>query len=244
MNARPTLRNRTSTPGGNPMLSRVGIAGLISLVLHLSIVVLMLLLGRHSVPPPAAPDKPVAVELVMEEQQGAGKTTARPPSAEQSQPPRPSPPPSPAEEEAPHLAPTPAASPPPQPPSEPVEAAKPTPPNPAPQITLGGTDSQSNAIVQQGENVIPATPDNKFRNRPPVYPMDAARRGQQGNVLLAIHVGPSGLPFGVDVERSSGYPLLDKSAVEAAMKWTFVPAVKDGLPVPYDFRMNFTFAFE
>ena len=228
------MRNR-ATP------YRIGIAGLISLALHLSIAAGILLLGHRAAPPPIIPDKPVAVELVMEEQRGAGKTTGAPPSAEQSQPPTPSPPPLPPDDGP--SKPTPAAEP-PTPPSKPAEAAKSAASQPVPQISIGGTDSPSNAIVQRGENVIPASPDKKARNRPPVYPEDAARRGQQGTVLLAIHVGPSGLPFGVDVERSSGYPLLDKSAQEAAMKWTFIPAAKDGLPVPYDFRMNFTFAFE
>jgi protein TonB len=223
---------------------RIGIAGLISLALHLSIAAGILLLGRRPVPPPDAPDKPVTVELAMEEQQGAGETMARPPSAGQRQPQPPSPPPLPPDDGPSKPAPATAPPTPPPPLSKPAETAQPAPPQPVPQISLGGTDSPSNAIVQRGENVIPATPDKAARNRPPVYPQEAARRGQQGTVLLAIHVGPSGLPFGVDVERSSGYPLLDKSAEEAVMKWTFVPAVKDGLPVPYDFRMNFTFAFE
>lgn len=246
---------------------RIGIAGLISLALHLSIAAGILLLGRAPVPPPDGPDKPVAVELVMEEHQGAGKTDVRPPPAEQT-PPQPRPPesnptkptPPPPERTAPSVGegpappppqaePAPAQPPPPPPRPQPAAATPPAPTPPAarppvPQISLGGTDSESNALVQPGDAVIPATPDKTARNRPPVYPKEAARSGQQGSVLLAIHVGPSGLPSGVEVERSSGYPLLDKSAEEAVMKWTFVPAVKDGLPVPYDFRMNFTFAFE
>ncbi len=223
------------------MSPRLRIAGLVSVTLHLAIVVGILLFARRPVPLAEAPDKPVAVELVMEEQKGAGKTEVHPPPAEQA---RPQPPPPTPRAEAEPL-PTPAASQPtqPVPPAKPAETAKPA-PNPAvPEINIGGTDSESNAIVT-GSNVIPATPDKKARNRPPIYPEAAAIRGQQGVVLLVIHVGPSGLPSGVDVERSSGYALLDKSAEDAVMKWTFVPAVKDGLPIPFDFHMNFTFAFE
>ncbi len=216
---------------------RLGIAGLVSLALHLSVVAGILLFVRRPVPLMEVPDKPVAVELVMEEQRGAGKTEvqAPPPVLTQPQPPVPTPP-----VEGEKLpAPAPAA-----PPAKPNETARPAPPKPVPEINIGGTDSESNAIVLQGPNVIPATPDKTVRNRPPVYPEEAARRGQQGSVVLVVRVGPSGLPSAVDVERSSGYTLLDKSAENAVMKWTFVPAVKDGLPVPYDFRMNFTFAFE
>lgn len=219
--------------------ARLGIAGLVSVTLHLAILAGILLFARRPLPLVEAPDKPVEVELVLEEQKGTGKTELQPPAAVQA---RPQPPATPVGEEK---LPEPAAAPsPPAPPAKPVEAARPAPPQPVPRINLGGTDSESNAIVLQGPDIIPAAPDKKARNRPPVYPEEAARRGQQGTVLLVIHVGPSGLPSGVGVQRSSGYGLLDKSAEDAVMKWIFVPAVKDGLPVQYDFHMSFTFAFE
>ena len=227
------------------MSLRLRIAGLVSLALHLSVVAGMLLVAREPAPGVEAPDKPVAVELVMEEQKGAGKTEAAPPATQQTEPqPAPQPSPKPPEAVAEPL-PTAQALPPPTPQAPPAKAAPAADrPQPAPEINLGGTDSESNAIVLLGPDVIPATPDKKARNRPPLYPEDAARRGQQGTVLLVIHVGPSGLPSAVGVERSSGYPMLDKSAIDAVTKWTFVPAVKDGLPVAFDFHMNFTFAFE
>ena len=42
---------------------------------------------------------------------------------------------------------------------------------------------------------------------------------------------------------SSGAASLDRAAIEAARKWRFLPAVKDGVAIPYDFQMNFVFAF-
>lgn len=224
------------------MSSRLRIAAALSLALHLSIAAAVLLFGRRPVPAPTAVDKPVAVELVMQEQKGAGKTAVRPPE-EPSPPQQPQqPPPSRTESEP---APTQATPPPtpPVPPAPQAATAGPTEPNRVPEINIGGTDSESNAIAMGGA-IVPASPDKKSRNRPPVYPEEAARRGQQGNVELVVHVGPSGLPSGVDVRRSSGYALLDKSAENAVMKWTFIPAMKDGLPVSYDFTMNFSFSFE
>jgi protein TonB len=219
------------------MSPRLRIAGLVSLTLHVAIAAGILFFARRPVPLAEAPDKPVAVELVLEEHKGAGKTTVHPLSPQQPPQPEQAPPPQPPEETAPspdHATTQPA---------QPTPPAKPAPPRHVPEINIGGTDSESNAIAS-GDNIIPATPDKKSRNRPPVYPEEAARRGQQGAVLVVVHVGPSGLPSGVDLERSSGYVLLDQAAENAVMKWTFVPAVKDGLPVPFDFRMNFTFAFE
>lgn len=228
------------------------IAGLVSIVLHLLIAAGFLLFNRRAAVVAEAPDKPALVELVLQEQQGTGQTRPTPtpappptpPPQPQAQPqPQPTPPPEPEAPEA--TEPTPATTPPPPPPTPPTPptpAAQPAPPQHAPEITIGGTDSPSNAVVT-GENVIPGSPDKTARNLPPIYPEAAARQGQQGAVAVVVHVGPSGLPAGVEVERSSGYILLDKAAESAVMKWSFVPAMKDGLPVPFDFRMNFLFAF-
>lgn len=220
---------------------RLGICGLVSLAVHLALVA-GLLLGRWPAPLVDAPDKPVMVELVMEEQKGAGETVVRPPSPppEEAAHPKPEPPTPPADD-VPSSSPVAAAPSSPVPPADPVEAAAPAAPANPPAFNFGGTDSESNTLVT-GDNVIPASPDKKARNRPPPYPEDAARRGQQGAVLLVIHVSPGGLTEGVDVLRSSGYASLDRAARDAVMTWRFLPAVKDGAPIPFDFRMNFVFS--
>ncbi len=38
--------------------------------------------------------------------------------------------------------------------------------------------------------------------------------------------------------------IADQAAQQAVRKWTFAPATKDGVPVPFDFRMNFSFALQ
>ena len=221
------------------MSRRPWIAGLISAALHLAIIAGVLVREHWARPSPDAPDKPVAVELVMEEQRGVNETVVQPapsPPAEPAPPPRP---PTPEVAVAPGLA-SPPSSQPPVPPRPPAMA---NPAVSAPHMNLGGTDSESNTLVLGGENVIPASPDQKARNRPPIYPDDAARRGEQGAVILVIHVSPDGLPAGVDVARSSGYPSLDRAAREAVMAWRFLPAIKDGAAIPFDMPMRFVFAF-
>jgi protein TonB len=122
--------------------------------------------------------------------------------------------------------------------------ASPAPPAPnadsAPRINLGGTDSLTNVLVE-GDAVIPAGPDPKVRNREPEYPDEAVRRGEQGLVILLIRVSPQGLVAGVDIARSSGFSLLDRAARDAVVTWRFVPAVRDGQPVPSSMplRVNF-----
>ena len=175
-------------------------------------------------------------------------------------PPPPPPPPPPDLAETPEPPPPAAPERPDSPPPDQVEPEPPTPqdrPEPkttpantapprqaaAPEFNLGGTDSPSNAIVL-GDNVIPASPDNQSRNRPPIYPIEATRRGQQGTVTLLIHVSPLGIAVGSDVLQSSGHTLLDRAAQDAVTAWRFRPAVRNGTPVPFDMPMRFTFALE
>ncbi len=209
-------------------------------------------------PPPPPPPPPELSEL---------PEPPPPPPPELSELPEPPPPPPPPPE-APELPEPP--SPPPEPPPVPERPDAPPPRQPdpqprpardrpdpkattanaspareamAPEFNLGGTDSPSNAIVL-GDAVIPASPDNQSRNRPPIYPIEATRRGQQGTVTLLIHVSPLGVSLGADVLQSSGYPLLDRAALDAIATWRFRPAVRNGTPVPFDMPMRFTFALE
>jgi periplasmic protein TonB len=124
----------------------------------------------------------------------------------------------------------------------PAHTPAPAPPRQVPVFNLSGTDSESNAIVM-GEHVIPASPDDRFRNRPPIYPNDAAVRGQQGEVVVVIHVGENGVSAGADVAETSGVASLDRAALDAVRKWHFRPAMKDGRTVPFDMPMRFIFEF-
>jgi protein TonB len=130
-------------------------------------------------------------------------------------------------------------------PSRDAQPPAPPPPPPkaqqAPVFDLAGTESESNAEVLGGR-IVPASPDNRFRNRPPAYPYDAAIHGEHGSVLLMIHVSDAGLAIGVDVVESSGVASLDQAASAAVRKWRFRPALREGRAVP--FNMPFRFIFE
>ncbi len=129
----------------------------------------------------------------------------------------------------------------PPPPSKQAEAkTEPAPPPAGPVFDLAGTESESNAIVMGG-HVLPASPDDRFRNRPPVYPMEAQIRNEHGTVVVLIHVGENGLPTGADVIQSSGVRVLDEAAIAAVRKWHFRPALKEGRGVPFDFPFQFIF---
>lgn len=80
----------------------------------------------------------------------------------------------------------------------------------------------------------------------PVYPEQARRQGWEGRVVVRLEVLPSGIAGSISIESSSGYPLLDETAVQAVREWRFIPAkdTASGLPimcittVPLVFRLN------
>jgi protein TonB len=63
-----------------------------------------------------------------------------------------------------------------------------------------------------------------LRNPAPAYPSQARRLGEQGTVLLKVHVTAEGEADRVQVQDSSGSQRLDRAALEAVRDWRFVPA--------------------
>jgi protein TonB len=70
----------------------------------------------------------------------------------------------------------------------------------------------------------------------PEYPEDSVRRREEGVVRLMIRVYESGLPAEVKVAKSSGYALLDDSALRAARNWRFRPGVSGWIEKSVRFR--------
>jgi protein TonB len=68
-------------------------------------------------------------------------------------------------------------------------------------------------------------------NQPPVYPQEARLAGQEGVVIVLALSDASGAVEQVSIEESSGFPLLDDSALEAVRRWRFVPALENGVAV-------------
>ncbi|MEO8752233.1 MAG: energy transducer TonB [Casimicrobiaceae bacterium] len=82
---------------------------------------------------------------------------------------------------------------------------------------------------------LPTTPPNfnaaYLDNPPPAYPPLSRRSGEQGRVLLRVHVSASGAADTVELRTSSGSPRLDNVAVETVKRWRFVPARQGDQPV-------------
>ncbi len=56
---------------------------------------------------------------------------------------------------------------------------------------------------------------------PPAYPQQARRLGQEGTVMLAVQIEPSGHVTDIQLASSSSFVLLDEAAIEAVAQWEF-----------------------
>ena len=75
----------------------------------------------------------------------------------------------------------------------------------------------------------------------PFYPQFARAQGWEGTVFLRIKVNQAGAVDSVRTRKSSGFPILDESAVQSVKTWRFEPA-KDGefpIPVTVDLPIRF-----
>ena len=83
-----------------------------------------------------------------------------------------------------------------------------------------------------------------LRNPAPNYPLDSRRRGEEGLVLLSADVDASGRASQVGIKKSSGYSLLDASALDAVRRWKFEPAkigslrVASQVEIPVRFKLK------
>lgn len=114
----------------------------------------------------------------------------------------------------------------------------------APQPTVGDALSAGVAGVGAG-GAAPrfVMPSADGRSHPkPHYPQGARDEGREGTALLKVTVLPTGKVGEAMVERSSGYADLDQAAVDAVMKWTFLPARRGETPVSASIRIPVTFA--
>lgn len=71
-----------------------------------------------------------------------------------------------------------------------------------------------------------------------VYPEEAIRRGQEGEVVLRIRVDGLGAPLEIRVARSSGVRVLDDAARRGVIRSTPLPAAPGWVEVPVTFRLE------
>lgn len=149
---------------------------------------------------------------------------------------------------APAPAPRPVAAPSPAPaPQAPVGVAEPQPPAPpiAAPMTAAPAPAPATAPAPAPPAVqLPSTDADYLQNPPPAYPAFSMRLREQGKVLLHVQISAQGTALDAQVKRSSGYPRLDRAAVEAVRKWRYVPGKRGGVPETMWFDVPVIFELE
>jgi protein TonB len=88
-----------------------------------------------------------------------------------------------------------------------------------------------------------AIPRHEGNPKPP-YPEVARRRGYEGTVRLTVEVLASGEVGRIWVKESSGYEVLDRSALKTVKDWNFIPARFGGIPVKSTVIVPVTFTLK
>ncbi|MGW8187203.1 MAG: TonB family protein [Desulfobacterales bacterium] len=130
-------------------------------------------------------------------------------------------------------------------PEEPLQASDAQPP-PAEEPPTG-FEGQSMAASTTQADLPPAVEDAipEYRKNPPIsYPTRARRKGYEGTVMLEVLVNRNGRVDDLRVLASSGYEILDRSAVKSVKTWSFKPAKKGNetvdmwVKVPVRFKLK------
>jgi TonB family protein len=94
---------------------------------------------------------------------------------------------------------------------------------------ITGYRANQTADYTSNLNTVIAYPLYK-ENALPAYPEIARVRGYEGIVLVSAEILPDGRVGNMKIRKSSGYAILDQSAIEAVKPWKFEPAKKSGNP--------------
>ncbi len=116
--------------------------------------------------------------------------------------------------------------------SQSAEALSPPPSAPVPVPAPGG--GSAGPVRGTGESLgsvgdLPAA----VWNPRPAYPPKAREAGQEGRVDVLLDLDPDGRVREVRLVTSSGYPLLDRSALASLRAWRFAPPGGSGAAFPY-----------
>ena len=117
----------------------------------------------------------------------------------------------------------------------------PAPPQSKAELEVRLGDGVGQSVLRDGKR--PSQPE--ATNGLPPYPAYAQSRGMQGEVVLRMQVGSTGIVLSAEIVQSSGYPLLDLTAQSWVVKtYRFNPALLNGKPVADIREQRFIFVLE
>ncbi|WP_178026290.1 energy transducer TonB [Plesiomonas shigelloides] len=107
----------------------------------------------------------------------------------------------------------------------------------------GAPNTASHAAPASTAQARGSNSEPRFRVPPsaPEYPKASRMRRQEGTVLLEVKLGTQGEQLQVVLLKSSGFPLLDRSALKAVKGWQFLPQEINGQGVSHVVRIPVRF---
>ena len=126
----------------------------------------------------------------------------------------------------------------------PFVAPPPPEPQPKPQPELVHAAPAPAPAPREAPIVPPRLDASYLRNPSPVYPRPSRDMGEEGRVMLRVLVNTDGAAEKVEVDQSSGFERLDRSALDAVRKWKFVPARQGNTPIAQWYRVPVQFSLE
>jgi TonB family protein len=97
------------------------------------------------------------------------------------------------------------------------------------------------AQVRPANNASGTRPPIPINRPQPQYSEEARKAKWGGTVLLDVDIDATGKVVSVTVAKPLGRGL-DEKAIQAATKWTFMPALKDGKPVSAQVQLQMNFS--
>ncbi len=122
--------------------------------------------------------------------------------------------------------------------------------------TLESSDTTNRDKINEDDEIILSDDETNEEEMPPIekwpelltfikadYPPHIYKKGIEGSVLLELIINEDGTVDSVSVAKSL-MPTLDSSAMIAALKFKFSPALADGKPVPVLLQYEYRFSLQ
>lgn len=90
----------------------------------------------------------------------------------------------------------------------------------------------------------PSAAASHLNNPPPRYPTLSRRLGEEGQVVLRVHVEVDGTASQATISTSSGFNRLDQAALQTVLRWRYVPGSHNGVPQAMWFYIPIHFVLE
>ena len=100
----------------------------------------------------------------------------------------------------------------------------------APAAEAASTTASAAAPPAAARIELPSASAAYLNNPPPPYPALSRRLGEQGRVVLRVRIEPDGTASAAEIRTSSGYERLDQAALQAVLRWRYVPGKRNGVP--------------